>query len=305
MSVYNCVSHIACLYPEKISLVTPSIPKDINKVLKCADIFFEYLPVKNIFIVGPEVIYERISQENNSRLIFIDEQELCNVNRIRQLNNSRTKSYPDRANWYVQQFIKMAFSRYTDDEYYLIWDSDTIPLKHTKLFSDDMKPVFDMKTEYHKPYFDTISRILPGVEKVVDRSFISEHMLIRTEYMRNMLNEIEANNDVKGSDFQEKIINAANVKDLPYSGFSEYETYGSYVMTKHKDSYILREWYSMRSGKYFYSRISQIDERNRKWLAENYDAITLERYHRTKLYAFILRSKIFQRFFDSSVLNKL
>ena len=45
------------------------------------------------------------------------------------------------------------------ENYYLIWDSATIPVKEVKMFNNDSKPFFDLKTEYHKPYFITMKRI--------------------------------------------------------------------------------------------------------------------------------------------------
>ncbi len=33
-----------------------------------------------------------------------------------------------RAGWYFQQFLKMAWSLYTDSDAYIVWDIDTIPL---------------------------------------------------------------------------------------------------------------------------------------------------------------------------------
>ena len=289
----------------EFSAVMPSIPADINTLLRKKIFYFRFLPIKNIYVIGPETINENIKRENDTRIIFVNENELADVSGIREIYSGRTKINPGRAGWYIQQFIKMNFARYTSDDYYLIWDSDTFPVKRTEFFSEDMRPYFDMKTEHHKPYFETISRILPGIAKAVNRSFISEHMLVRTEYMREMLNEIESQDTVSGTGFQEKILSAIDDKNLPRSGFSEYETFGSYVMNRHNDSYILRDWRSFRHGGRIYAGVSQIDKQTREWLAESYDAITLERYHRPKLYAFICRSEKFRKFFAASVFEKL
>lgn len=290
---------------DKLSAVMPSIPDDIDTLIMSKDFYFTFLPIKNVYVAGPEAINEKIKREKDERIIFVNENELADVQRIREIYSRRTRKQPKRANWYIQQFIKMNFARYIHDDYYLIWDSDTIPVKRTELFSDDMRPYFDMKTEYHEAYFETMSRILPGVVKSAGKSFISEHMLVRTEYMREMLNEIESNDNITGTNFQEKILSAVDDKNLPRSGFSEYETFGSYVMNRHNDSYILRDWRSLRDGGRIYSGVSQLDKHTCEWLAESFDAITLESYHRPKLYAFICRSEMFRKSFDASILEKL
>ena len=235
----------------------------------------------------------------------MNENEFVDVQRIRELYSSRTDKKPNRAGWYIQQFIKMQFARFTNDDYYLIWDSDTIPLKHVQLFDESSRPFFDMKTEYHVPYFETINRIFPDIRKTAKGSFISEHMLIKAEYMRELINETESRAELKGADFQEKIINAINVNDLAYSGFSEFETYGSYVVARHPNAYSLREWHSLRCGRRFYSDLSVIDEENRRWLSQKYDALSLEKWNKPSCLLRIVRLRMFHRLFSPDVLEKI
>ncbi|MBQ7156048.1 MAG: hypothetical protein IJR85_10915 [Synergistaceae bacterium] len=110
----------------------------------------------------------------------------------------------------------MLFVRFTDDEYYLIWDSNTIPLKTIKLFDDaSSKPIFDMKNNFHHEYFDTITRILPNTRKMMNKSFVTEHMIVKTQYMLELLNEVENNSGLIGSNFQEKVMNTTNIEYLP------------------------------------------------------------------------------------------
>ena len=61
-----------------------------------------------------------------------------------------------RTGWYFQQFLKMGFalSKYAKD-YFLIWDADTLPVSNLNFFNNN-QPLFTMKTEFHKPYFDTL-----------------------------------------------------------------------------------------------------------------------------------------------------
>ena len=288
----------------QLCAVIPSVPNDIDKLLRKTEIFFKYIPIKKIYIVGPVGISERIISEHDSRLIFINENEFVDVPRIRELYSLRALQ-PRRAGWYVQQFIKMQFAKFVKDDYYLIWDSDTIPLKPVELFDEHFRPFFDMKTEYHESYFDTLSKILPGIHKVTESSFISEHMLIKKEYMCELIDEIEANKNLEGTNFQERIINAIAAENLPRTGFSEFETYGSYVTVRHPDSYAMREWHSLRCGKRFYTDSSLIDEENRLWLSTNYDAISLEKWHRMSWCSPLVKAKVFHKLFSPVVLESI
>ena len=47
-----------------------------------------------------------------------------------------------------------------------------------------------MKNEYHVPYFETMKN-LTDLGKTADFSFIAEHMMFKTEYMKELLNVIE------------------------------------------------------------------------------------------------------------------
>ena len=111
----------------------------------------------------------------------------------------------------------MAYSRICKNEYYLIWDADTIPIKSIQLFKNN-HPFFDMKTEHHIPYFQTIKRLLPDL-KFSNKSYISEHQMIKTEYMKNLLDEIENNSELKGKLFWEKILMAINLRVSITQGF--------------------------------------------------------------------------------------
>lgn len=48
------------------------------------------------------------------------------------------------------------------------------------------------KTEYHKPYFDTLKKIL-NLDKSFNFSFICEHMIIKKDIMNEVIANIEKN----------------------------------------------------------------------------------------------------------------
>ncbi len=169
----------------------------------------------------------------------------------------------------------MNYCQICKQKYYLIWDSDTIPIKKVKMFSDDGIPYFNVKTEYHRPYFITMKKLIPKLRKKNHYSFISEHMLINTKIMKNLIKRIENNDNITGKHWFEKIINSIDIKDIPYSGFSEFETYGTFVNEFYKNSYKIRRWQSLRNGRYFYNP-KLFTYKNAKILSKKYDAISFE-----------------------------
>ena len=101
------------------------------------------------------------------------------------------------AGWYYQQFLKLQYARVCQDKYYMSWDGDTVPCKDFSMFGDDGRPYFDLKHEFHEEYFTTMNKLLPNLNKTIDKSFISEHMIFDCHYVIKMLEDIEKNAAVK------------------------------------------------------------------------------------------------------------
>ena len=232
----------------KISLVIPTISRDFHKIYNNLRFYINYIDgIKNIILIGNEQINKLIREKKPSLsfpIIFINEKLLIDVNKVQQLIKKKNKYAVRRSGWYIQQFLKMIYCRLCHNKFYLVWDSDTIPIKEVKMFSNDRKPIFDVKTEYHKPYFITLKKIFPELGKRYNYSFISEHMIINTNLMKNMIRRITFNKNLIGNTWYEKIINCIEIKDLPKSGFSEFETYGTFVKKYYKQIYNIRHWES-------------------------------------------------------------
>lgn len=130
---------------------------------------------------------------------LIDEATLVpgmNIQSVRSMVDAHF-THGMRAGWYFQQFLKMGFalSPYAKS-HYLIWDADTIPTSPLHFFDEQGKMLLTKKTEYHRPYFDTMQRLI-GMDKSVDFSFIAEHMIIKTAFMQSLINTISQSGGVK------------------------------------------------------------------------------------------------------------
>ncbi len=232
---------------------------------------------EKIVCIGKRFL-EKDCKEINCK--FIDEDHLyegLTYTAIRDMIIARDKYSGWRTGWYLQQFLKMAYAFSCKDDYYLIWDADTIPVNRIEMFSQEGCPFFDVKEEYHRPYFTLMNKLFHSqIKRENEFSYISEHMLINVNYMRKMICEIEADRMLKGNNFYQKIINTILDIDLGGSGFSEFETYGNYVYKKFPGIYQFRRLRSLRNGDRYlhYPPV----ERELKWAAESYDIITMENY---------------------------
>lgn len=134
-----------------------------------------------------------------------------------------------------------------------------------------------MRTLIMVPYFITLNKIIPGL-KHPNLSFVTEHQMIKTEYMKNLLDNIEKNDKLEGKLFWQKILMAIEIKDIHHFGISEFETYGSFVETKYPNSYIRRNWNSLRLAKKFYDNVDNLNENNINWLSQDFYALSFEKW---------------------------
>ena len=267
---------------KNLNLIVPTISQDFEKIRFYFKFYKKFIEgINKLVLIGDDKV-EKLIKDNQSSfkipLNFINENFLINVFNIKKLINLRNINAIHRSGWYIQQFLKMQYSKICQDEYYLIWDSDTIPVKKVKMFNNFRKPLFDVKTEYNKPYFITIKKIFPKLRKRFKYSFISEHMLIKTEIMKNLISKIDNNNNISGNTWYEKIINCIDVNELANSGFSEFETYGTFVKEYYHKFYDIRLWKSLRNGNKYYNPkfLSDKDILN---ISKNYDAISFEKFN--------------------------
>lgn len=237
-----------------ISLAT----KDFHIVKKVVKYCRMYLQeeYESIFLITKrenKIFFNNLWMKQN-HITLIDEDSM-----IDSLSFSKVKEYLELhfqkginiyTGWYLQQFLKMGFALtpYAGKEY-LIWDSDTIPLRKLD-FKEKEKYLFTVKTENHIPYFNTMQQLF-GFGKLYDRSFIAEHMPINTQIMLELIKRIEESK-IPGTYWFEKIINATSGSDE--QAFSEFETYGNYCMKYHPQIFKTRPLITMRTAGLLYGR---------------------------------------------------
>lgn len=173
-----------------------------------------------------------------------------------------------------QQLLKMAFCYVNSGEGYLVWDADTLPIRKMTFYNAKIeKYIFYMKTEYVKTYFDHLFKLL-HIKKQINKSFISEHMYIQNDIMREIIELIDNNNEVVGNTWWEKVIYAMDCGN----GMSEYEIYGNYVLFKYPEKYEMRDALSLRFGRNVLG--SNPSEDQIDWMSKEYEAISIESFDR-------------------------
>ena len=265
-----------------LQIIIPHIARN-NELLKINIPYIQAnLSPKEIVILSKKDTIDTISKEyvDYSNIVFLDEDSIypnLTFSRIKELL-SKTKCEEDKTGWYFQQFLKFAWSfNPKAADYYLTWDSDTIPLQKISFFSDDGKPYFLKKYEYNPSYFQTLEKLL-GLKKENNFSFIAESMLFSKKIVKELIETIEKNKELSGLTFYEKILSLIDYADKPRKAFSEFETYGTYVSKYYPDLYITKEIKAFRMGARRYGLNPTHYDLKRE--SKKYETISFERWNK-------------------------
>ena len=256
-----------------------TVPNDLMRTQKLYYKIAQNLPVQKIHIIGSSEVGKLLpSLGLDEKFDFIEEESLIPFHDVKRIIESR---FPGKTisrgmvGWYYQQFLKLKYADICPDAYYLSWDGDTIPVRPIEMFQSDI-PYMDWKREYCPIYFRTISSLFPGFHKVIEPSFIAEHMLFSKEYVQSMCAEIMSAGHLTGDTFYERILRAISLEDLNGTGFSEFETYGTFIAYRNPGLYRLRRWTSFRNcGQYFSP--DTITEKELVWLSKDFHALSFEK----------------------------
>ena len=265
------------------NIIIPVIYRDYSFLKTTLKYVHKYLCPEKIYIIT-DTRFKRFLPKSildDSICIVIDENMLIKGITLDKLKSvfsrlNRTKFW---AGWYFQQFLKMAFalSEYCDKEYYLSWDSDTIPLRTINFFNESGKPYFTMKTERHNPYFVAIERLL-GITNFNSCSYIAENMMFNKYIMVELITKIQQNVRLEGDSWVEKIVCSLEPETVSPMGFSEFETYGNYCLKFHPSSYVERTLSSFRGGGLIQGRF--VSDKILERLSFDQDTASFEIYDR-------------------------
>lgn len=255
-------------------------PNDI--VVYAIQSIYHFSDAKTIFVITSSKNFPFFSKLLTSvlTLVLIDEDTLIRETRLTTVQESLLElgASKKRAGWYFQQFLKIAIAKHPEiSTHYLIWDSDSIMLNHLDFFHSDGTYVNPAK-ENHTPYFDFIKRVL-DIDKQVDYSFISEHFMVKTAYMKELLEQFNTSAP-KNSSWCQYILTQIPVDDLNASGFSEYETYGNFTVARHPTYLKSRILHSTRNAVNYYGLTPSTSDIY-SLMQQQYDFVTFETWQPT------------------------
>lgn len=246
-----------------------------DKLLHLKPWLVNCLDFGNVFFLGTDKISENDKNFDANEIIPFEEIHRTIEKKMQAFLAGRELSKAI-SEWYYNQFVKMKYSFFCEDEYYMVWDWNLIPSHKIDMFEKKSgMPYLDSCDGNQLIKDELVAKLFPGCSLPLKRSFDVGHMTINAEIMRDLIQKIEENEQIKGDSFWTKILNLIPPDKIQSSPLSLYSIYGIYVAVKYPEVYILREWKQLRQVEKYFDILS-MDKKDFDWLSKDFDAVTFE-----------------------------
>lgn len=228
-----------------VDVVAACLKRDLPVLVLAYRNLQRFVALKQLHVITARRDFAHFEKVLGSDVVLIDEHEMIPGVTLAALKVIPLARFSQGPGWYFQQLLKFQFAFLKpEDDHYLIWDADTVPLRPLEFFDGQGRMLLTKAAEFHRPYFQTYENLL-GRPAQREFSFIAQHMLVQKSVLREMLGEIEAH--CPGPDnWAWKIMR--NLGGEGSNRFSEYETYGHYLKAKYPERVVFRELPWLRRG---------------------------------------------------------
>lgn len=239
---------------EPIDVVIPSIEKDLPTLDLCIDgIKKNCVGIRDIYVVSKNKLTEKAIWIREDLYPFNKELVASAVfTNIDQREKYYTKNPNNRIGWIYQQLLKLyaPFVIPGISSNVLIVDSDTIFLNTTSFLNAACEPLFNPGSEYHEPYFEHASKLIPGFKRVMAVSGISHHMLFQRPVLESLFDRVEKHHRVEFWKAYCQCGCGENLVAGKGSPCAEYEIYFNYILATTNQAHVRElKWENVRSLK--------------------------------------------------------
>lgn len=223
----------------KVDVIIPAIKKDLDILPLTVKSVRKHLmhPIGKFYIVGPKdpAIMNFCKKQ---KCVFRDEDKILPI-KISDVKKIGYKVGPwDRSGWIFQQLLKLNADKISSEKNIYVIDADTVLVSPQK-FEKDGKIILLASDEYYFPYFETFKRIF-GYGTLASFSFVAHQMLFDTDRLKELRFDMEKGG--KNKKWYQVILNNLDLKEI--SSFSEYETYGNWMMKNHPEEISFEYWFN-------------------------------------------------------------
>ncbi len=177
---------------QPVDVVAPCLRRDLPKLALAYQNLRRFAAIKQLHVITARRDFAQFKNTLGKDVVLIDENEMIPGVTFAALKVIPLARFSQGPGWYFQQLLKFQFAFHKpEDDHYLIWDADTVPLRPLEFFDTQGRMLLTKAAEFHPPYFQTYENLL-GRPAQREFSFIAQHMLVQKSVLRELLGEIEA-----------------------------------------------------------------------------------------------------------------
>ena len=231
---------------KKLDVVTTCTLADLPVFKRTVAGMEAFLPVKSIHVFVPAAAVAKFQNVFGARVEVHNEDLAISGMRCAELAKHSCRVFPLMTGWFFQQFLKYSYAfENAEDDYYLIWDADTIPLRPMEFFDDQGRMLMVPAEEHNEAYFETYRNLL-GEEPNREYSFIAQHLVVQKSVLRVMLQHMTGRAGRELKDWPYVI--ADGLRGEGNNLFSEYEMVGHYMKNHYPERMVPRMLPWLREG---------------------------------------------------------
>lgn len=246
-TVINAIEKVVYQFcHEPIDVVIVAHEKDRRTLDLAIDGITKYIEHRTIQVVSEKQLTDKALWFDEAQFPFTKESIAFEIFQDEQKAQDFLNSPITRIGWIFQQLCKLYALFVIPDisQNVLVVDADTIFLRQVSFQTENSAPLFSVATEHHKPYFEHMARLIPGLHRVDQaRSGVAHHMLFQKVIMQDLFEMIQSLHNIEP---WKAICRCIDSEQLYGSCMSEYEIYFNFACMR-TDQLVFRQlnWSNM------------------------------------------------------------
>lgn len=189
---------------------------------------------------------EQLFSKTGIEIKVINENTLVSKNQFSKLS----QHFSLRDTWVLQQILKVQAVLTSEADAVLILDSDTLLLRKRPWFDQNAKQILTPTYEFNAPYYIFLNKLI-STKKIPDYTFVSHHMIIQP----NILRQILGNNKLLILDNLIDYCCINSDKSVQSPICIEYELYGQYLTSRDKNKVFFALWSNATIPKKYFQTV--------------------------------------------------
>jgi hypothetical protein len=209
-------------------VLIPCSDKDACTLEACVEGVSKYLPeLGRVFVLSPRRMTGSAAWLPDGALPF-------SVEDIRAI----LPATAERAGWYLKMLATLYAPIILETEFVLVVDGDVIFQRRCCMLSPDGVPFYATSREHHRPYFEHMARLLPGLRRVRDCSGIAHHLMVSRPVLEELHRRVEVHH--QGTPFWRAFVACIDPAHASASGAADDEIYFNFMLEHFPDAGIVR-----------------------------------------------------------------